>query len=52
MTYNTKGGYYGYSHENSVRVSGGGSGRPRVRATYLGFRTYRRAKEPVRVVAR
>ena len=44
----TKGGYYGYSHGDSVRVSLCGSGVPTVREVYLGFRTLLRAREPVR----
>lgn len=45
----TKGGYFGYTHGDSVVVIGGGSGEPTVRTAYLGFRTLLRGREPVRV---
>lgn len=44
-----KGGYFGYTHGDSVGVTLCGSGRPTVRTAYLGFRTLLRAREPVRV---
>ena len=40
-----KGGYFGYSTGDSVRVTGSASNTPDVSTYYIGFRTFRRSCE-------